>query len=68
MTESSRQKDRTAELANLSDPEFFIEWAAVRNRLFRIPSGKPEHGDIKRGYDAVVAEYRRRIDEYQRYG
>jgi len=61
MTERSGQKDRTGDLRELSDPEFFAQWAAVRNRLFSIPKGKPEHCEIKRRYDAMAAEYRRRM-------
>jgi hypothetical protein len=52
----------TENLQELSDPEFFAHWAAVRNRLFGTPKGKPGHCEIKRRYDAVTAEYRRRID------
>jgi hypothetical protein len=51
----------TSDLRELSDPEFFVHWAAVRNRLFRTPMGKPGHCEIKRRYDAVAAEYRRRL-------
>jgi transcriptional regulator with XRE-family HTH domain len=50
----------TGELRNLSDPEFFTRWAAVRSLLFSTSSGKPEHRGIKDLYDAVSAEYRRR--------
>jgi len=62
MTELPGQKDQTYDLRELSDPELFIHWATVRNRLFYIPVAKPEHHEIKRRYDAVAAEYRRRID------
>lgn len=62
MTELSGQKDRTGDLRELSDPEFFAQWAAVRNRLFSVPDGKLGHSEIKRQYEAVAAEYRRRID------
>jgi hypothetical protein len=62
MTELPGQEDRTGDLRELSDPEFFTQWAAARNRLFITPKGKPEHSEIKRWYDAVAAEYRRRID------
>lgn len=61
MTEPSGPKDRTSNLRELSDPEFFAQWATVRNLLFRIPEGKPEHCEVKRQYDAVAAEYRRRM-------
>lgn len=62
MTELSGQKDWTGYLRKLSDPEFFTQWTAVRNRLFSTPKDKPEHCEIKRLYDAVAAEYRRRIE------
>lgn len=52
----------TGDLRELSDPEFFAHWAAVRNRLFRAPKGEPGHYEVKRRYDAVTAEYQRRID------
>lgn len=54
--------DTSAEnLKELSDPEFFAHWAAVRTRLFGIPKDNPEHYEVKRRYDAAAAEYRRRI-------
>ena len=62
MTELPGQKDRTGDLRKLSDPEFFTRWAAVRNRLVQTPEGKPGHSEIKRKYEAVTAEYHRRID------
>jgi hypothetical protein len=52
----------TENLQELSDPEFFAYWAAVRSRLFSTPKGKPEHYEARRRYDAVTAEYRRRVD------
>ena len=51
----------TSDLQELSDPEFFAHWAAVRDGLFRTPKGKPGHPEIKARYDAVAAEYRRRL-------
>jgi hypothetical protein len=62
MTELSGPKEQASDLRELSDPEFFTRWAAVRNRLFCIPKEKPEHSDAKRQYDAVAVEYRRRIE------
>lgn len=50
----------TENLQELSDPEFFAHWAAVRNRLLGTPKGKPGHCEVKRRYNAVAAEYRRR--------
>jgi hypothetical protein len=61
MTEPLGQKDWTSGLRKLSDPEFFTQWAAVRNRLFYISTGNPEHSSIKLQYCALTAEYRRRI-------
>jgi hypothetical protein len=51
----------TSDLQELSDPEFFAHWAAVRTRLFRTRKGKPGHSELRRRYDAVAAEYRRRL-------
>jgi hypothetical protein len=48
-------------LQELSDPEFFAHWAAVRNRVLSTPKGRPEHREVRRRYDAAAAEYRRRI-------
>jgi hypothetical protein len=62
MTQVPGQKDRIGHLRELSDPEFFAHWAMVRHRLFFVPKGKPGHCEVKRWYDAVSAEYRRRID------
>jgi hypothetical protein len=62
MTELSGQEDQADDLRELSDPEFLAQWAAVRNRLFYIPKGQPEHRESKRQYDAMIAEYRRRMD------
>jgi hypothetical protein len=62
MTEQPGQKDRSSDLEELSDPEFFTRWAALRNRLFLTPRSKPEYRGIKSRYDTMAAEYRRRID------
>jgi hypothetical protein len=51
----------TENLRELNDPEFFAHWAAVRSRLVNTPKGKLGHWEVKRRYDAVAAEYRRRI-------
>lgn len=51
----------TSDLQELSDPEFFAHWAAVRSRLFHTPKGRPGHPQIKARYNAVAAEYRRRL-------
>lgn len=65
MTEQSRQKDRDGDLRELSDPEFFAQWADVRNRLSCTPKDKPGHYEVKCRYDAMSVEYRRRIDGHQ---
>jgi hypothetical protein len=62
MTELPGHRERTGDLQELSDPEFFVKWAAVRNSLFSVSKGKPGYCEVKRRYDAVAAEYRRRID------
>jgi hypothetical protein len=61
-----RQVAADSDLQELSDPEFFTHWAAVRNFLSLTPAGKPEHSEVKHQYDAVAAEYRRRMDGAQR--
>lgn len=50
------------DLTELADPAFFSHWADVRNRLALTSPGSVEHAEIKRHYDDVAAEYRRRID------
>jgi hypothetical protein len=62
MIELSGQKDRNGDLRELGDPEFFAHWAAVRWRLVSMPNDEPGYYGIKRQYDAIAAEYRRRID------
>lgn len=61
MTEPAVQQDQDNDLQELSDPEFFTRWAAARSHLFETPEGNPWHGEVKRQYDAMNAEYRRRI-------
>lgn len=61
MTQVPGRKDLIDDLRELSDPEFFAHWAMVRHRLFFLPKGRPGHCEVKRRYDAVSAEYRRRI-------
>jgi hypothetical protein len=52
--------DITTRLAALSDPELIARWASLRARLAY--KTDPRHDEVKREYDAVVVEYRRRID------
>jgi hypothetical protein len=56
------QTGHDSDLRELDDPEFFAHWAAVRYRMAMAPAGTPGHAEIKTRYDAVVAEYRRRLD------
>jgi hypothetical protein len=55
----------TSNLQELSDPEFFKHWAAVRSRLSRTAKGQPGHPELKARYDAVKAEYRRRVAPHE---
>lgn len=48
--------DAGARLTGLSDPELIARWAALRTRLVYKDAG------VKAEYDAVVVEYRRRIE------
>ena len=43
-------------LRELSDPEFFDRWAQVRLRY------AVDHTATRQDYEAMVAEYRRRMD------
>lgn len=54
--------DELGYLRGLADPEFFTHWAAARTRLALTSTGSPKWLEIKREYDVVVAEYRRRLD------
>jgi len=45
-------------LQELSDPEFFVRWARVRLRY-----ATARTAEIRADYDAVLAEYRRRLGE-----
>jgi hypothetical protein len=49
-------------LRGLADPEFFTQWAAARSRLALMSSSSPKYSEIKDDYDALAAEYRRRLD------
>jgi hypothetical protein len=56
------QAETVSDLRELSDPEFFARWAAVRLRYATTPQSSPQYPAGKRDYDAVLAEYRRRMD------
>jgi hypothetical protein len=58
VTDAPAQEDEIGRLRALGDPEFFTHWAAVRNRL----ASAPGDAEVKRRYEAVKAEFRRRID------
>jgi hypothetical protein len=62
MTETSGQVNGNRELRQLADPDFFAHWAAIRNRMALTPEDSPERPEIKRSYNAVLTEYRRRMD------
>ena len=62
MTEQSGQDNGDRELWQMTDPEFFAHWAAVRNCLILSTADSPQRSEIKRRYRAVVSEYRRRIN------
>ena len=49
------------DLAQMDDPALITHWAAVRNELALTPKDSPRHCEIKRAYDAALAEYRRRV-------
>jgi hypothetical protein len=51
-----------AELRELSDPELITRWAVVRHRLALTDRETPERAEIKRLYDTLQAEYRRRME------
>jgi hypothetical protein len=56
------QSGGIAYLQELDDVSFFGAWAAVRTLVALAPAGTPSHAEIKSLYDAVVAEYRSRLD------
>jgi hypothetical protein len=57
-TDRPGQEDENARIRELGDPEFFTQWAAVRTSLAYAPGD----AEVKRRYDAVKAEFRRRIN------
>jgi hypothetical protein len=61
-TRASTESAHDSDLGELADPEFFAYWADVRNRVAVTRLGTPEHAEVKQLYDAVLAEYRRRMD------
>jgi hypothetical protein len=52
----------SADLRELSDPDFFTRWAEIRLRYATTPKNSFYYPARKLDYEAVVAEYRRRID------
>jgi hypothetical protein len=61
-TARRRRTDELGYLWGLADPEFFTHWAAARTRLALTSSSSPGYSEIKDEYDALAAEYRRRLD------
>ena len=59
---SRRHADELGYLRGLADPEFFTHWAAARSKLALTSSSSPKYSEIKDEYDALAAEYRRRLD------
>jgi hypothetical protein len=51
----------TSDLTGLDDPALITRWAAARNELALTSRDSPRHADVKRAYDAALAEYRRRV-------
>lgn len=49
------------DLAGMGDPDLIRHWADVRTRLALTRKDSPEHAEVKRAYDAALAEYRRRL-------
>ena len=51
----------SSDLADMDDPALITHWAGVRSRLALTPRNDPHHAEVKRAYDAALAEYRRRL-------
>ena len=54
--------ESVSDLRELADPEFFVRWADVRNRLALTRTGSIERAEAKRRYEDVAAEYQRRVE------
>lgn len=54
------------DLQGLGDPEFFAHWATIRNHMAMTSTDDPKHAEIRERYDAVTAEYRRRMSGARR--
>jgi hypothetical protein len=52
----------TSDLAEMDDPALITHWADARRRLALTPKDAPGHAEVKQAYDAVLAEYRRRVE------
>ena len=61
-TVDKRHDDELGYLRGLGDPEFFSQWAAARTQLALTSTSSARHTEVKREYDALAAEYRRRLD------
>jgi hypothetical protein len=62
MQSADADADPFSHLRGLDDPALIVYWAAVRTRLALTPKSSPDHAEIKRQYDDVADEYRRRMD------
>jgi hypothetical protein len=51
-----------SELARMDDPAFIRHWSEARSKLALTPKDSPRHAEVKRAYDAALAEYRRRVE------
>jgi hypothetical protein len=60
-TRATTDNESASAIRALGDPEFFRHWSALRQRIAL--SGKSVPDDLKREYDTVSAEYRRRVDD-----
>ena len=61
MADNSEWGDDTDDLRGLGDPEFITRWAQLRQCLFYIAREEPMYPEVKRRYDALAVEYRRRM-------
>lgn len=50
-----------ADLAEMDDPELITHWADARRKLALTTKDDPRHAEVKRAYDAALAEYRTRV-------
>jgi hypothetical protein len=46
----------------MDDPTFIRHWSEARSKLALTPKDSPRHAEVKRAYEAALAEYRRRVE------